>query len=728
MAWYKTGTITVTNGSTTVTGSGTQWIANAGVGEALYAPDGRLYEITNIASDTSITIAPAYLGSTASGQAYTFVPSQSYIRDLASQAADLVNNYSTIANNAGVGKFGDGTVTAPGIRFSDDLDTGFFRSASNEVTFVAGGVAQFKYNASGLSISSGTANVTNLAYTGTLTGGTGVVNIGSGQVYKDASGNLIVGTTATRSVGNGFQQVTSKQFFNELGATDLVGFTSVLNRNDSNALRLVLGKSRATAAGGVTAVQNGDNLATLLFAGADGTTLNSIAAEITASVDGTPGTNDMPGRLVFGTTADGASSPTERMRIDSSGNLQIGTNTSRGKLHSFASAFNPLNSTWATSASFTATGGFGGGLAFVDGSSGYGMWVQDSGGTFAIGQGSTSSALTERMRIDSSGNVGIGTSSPATKLNVIGDIQVSRSTSASDAAINFGSNSNNYIFAGNSSNLMTFATNGSERMRIDSSGNVGIGASLPEGRLQANASGDFSPAIIARSNTSATNWARVDWKNHNVAATGIIYLDQTGNFSIRNDGAAPILFLTNGSNERMRIDSSGNFLVGKTGTDTTNAGAYFEPSSIGYGRLNFIKSTASGTGGTVAAGFYYNGTIVGSISNTSTATSYVTSSDYRLKENVEPMTGALEKVAALKPCTYTWKSDGSDGQGFIAHELQEVVPDCVTGTKDAVDKDGKPQYQGVDTSFLIATLTAALQEQQALIQDLTTRLTTLEGK
>jgi hypothetical protein len=641
MAWYKTGTITVTNGSTTVTGSGTQWIANAGVGEALYAPDGRLYEITNIASDTSITIAPAYLGSTASGQAYTFVPSQSYIRDLASQAADLVNNYSTIANNAGVGKFGDGTVTAPGIRFSDDLDTGFFRSASNEVTFVAGGVAQFKYNASGLSISSGTANVTNLAYTGTLTGGTGVVNIGSGQVYKDASGNLIVGTTATRSVGNGFQQVTSKQFFNELGATDLVGFTSVLNRNDSNALRLVLGKSRATAAGGVTAVQNGDNLATLLFAGADGTTLNSIAAEITASVDGTPGTNDMPGRLVFGTTADGASSPTERMRIDSSGNLQIGTNTSRGKLHSFASAFNPLNSTWATSASFTATGGFGGGLAFVDGSSGYGMWVQDSGGTFAIGQGSTSSALTERMRIDSSGNVGIGTSSPATKLNVIGDIQVSRSTSASDAAINFGSNSNNYIFAGNSSNLMTFATNGSERMRID---------------------------------------------------------------------------------------SSGNLLVGKTGTDTTNAGAYFEPSSIGYGRLNFIKSTASGTGGTVAAGFYYNGTIVGSISNTSTATSYVTSSDYRLKENVEPMTGALEKVAALKPCTYTWKSDGSDGQGFIAHELQEVVPDCVTGTKDAVDKDGKPQYQGVDTSFLIATLTAALQEQQALIQDLTTRLTTLEGK
>ena len=209
MAWFRTGTITVTNGSTTVSGSGTTWIANAAVGEALYAPDGRLYEIANISSDTSLTLGSAYLGSTQSGQAYVIVPSQSYIRDLAAQAADLVNNYSTIANNAGVGKFGDGTLAAPGIRFSDDLDTGFYRSASNEVTFVAGGVAQFKYNASGLQFTSGAINgtviggtaaaagtFTNLAYTGTLTGGTGVINIGSGQVYKDASGNVGIGTDA----------------------------------------------------------------------------------------------------------------------------------------------------------------------------------------------------------------------------------------------------------------------------------------------------------------------------------------------------------------------------------------------------------------------------------------------------------------------------------------------------------------------------------------------------
>jgi len=108
-----------------------------------------------------------------------------------------------------------------------------------------------------------------------------------------------------------------------------------------------------------------------------------------------------------------------------------------------------------------------------------------------------------------------------------------------------------------------------------------------------------------------------------------------------------------------------------------------------------------------------NGSSVGTITTTLSATAYNTSSDYRLKENVAPMTGALATVAQLKPVTYTWKVDGSDGQGFIAHELQAVVPDCVTGEKDAVDADGKPVYQGIDTSFLVATLTAAIQELKA---------------
>jgi hypothetical protein len=95
---------------------------------------------------------------------------------------------------------------------------------------------------------------------------------------------------------------------------------------------------------------------------------------------------------------------------------------------------------------------------------------------------------------------------------------------------------------------------------------------------------------------------------------------------------------------------------------------------------------------------------------------------------IAPMTGALAKVALLKPVTYKWNADGSDGEGFIAHELAEIVPQCVAGEKDAVDEDGNPKYQGIDTSFLVATLTAALQEAHGLIKSLETRISALEAK
>jgi hypothetical protein len=118
-----------------------------------------------------------------------------------------------------------------------------------------------------------------------------------------------------------------------------------------------------------------------------------------------------------------------------------------------------------------------------------------------------------------------------------------------------------------------------------------------------------------------------------------------------------------------------------------------------------------------------NSAVIGSITNSGgTATAYNTSSDYRLKENIAPMTGALEKVASLKPCTYTWKSDGSVGEGFIAHELQEVAPYAVSG-----EKDGE-QMQGVDYGKITPLLTAALQEAIAEIKLLKTRVAELEAK
>jgi trimeric autotransporter adhesin len=182
-------------------------------------------------------------------------------------------------------------------------------------------------------------------------------------------------------------------------------------------------------------------------------------------------------------------------------------------------------------------------------------------------------------------------------------------------------------------------------------------------------------------------------------------------------------------NPRGIFDSDGSFYVGLTPPPGYGGNAAYVITYLGSTRPAMrLYDTLTGSTPSTVINFVRNGNSVGQIFTTDTATSYVTSSDYRLKENVQPMTGALAKVSQLKPCTYTWKSSGSAGQGFIAHELQEVVPEGVYGEKDGVDKDGNPEYQGIDTSFLVATLTAAIQEQQAIITDLKARIETLEAK
>jgi hypothetical protein len=103
-------------------------------------------------------------------------------------------------------------------------------------------------------------------------------------------------------------------------------------------------------------------------------------------------------------------------------------------------------------------------------------------------------------------------------------------------------------------------------------------------------------------------------------------------------------------------------------------------------------------------------------------------SDYRLKHAIVPMTDALEKVALLKPCTFKWKNNDAESQGFIAHELQEVVPQCVSGEKDAVNEDGSIIPQGVDPRYLVATLTAAIQELKTMVDVQAARITALESQ
>jgi hypothetical protein len=186
----------------------------------------------------------------------------------------------------------------------------------------------------------------------------------------------------------------------------------------------------------------------------------------------------------------------------------------------------------------------------------------------------------------------------------------------------------------------------------------------------------------------------------------------------------PLAFYTNNA-ERMRIDSGGALLLATTSTASfTQTGTLY----IGdRGAVDCIQTYRNSTGASGQIGFNNPNGRVGEIYTSGSSTVYATSSDYRLKENIVPMTGALDVVSALKPVSYKWKVDGSDGQGFIAHELQAIVPDCVSGEKDAVDEEGNPIHQGIDTSFLVATLTAAIQEQQTIINDLKARITALEG-
>jgi hypothetical protein len=274
---------------------------------------------------------------------------------------------------------------------------------------------------------------------------------------------------------------------------------------------------------------------------------------------------------------------------------------------------------------------------------------------------------------------------------------------------------------------------GSGQIYKAADGSVGIGTSSPAVKLDVN-KGSEGEYLRAGGDDTGNNGRALRF----TSSTGGGFIGALHTLNAPSSGGT-IAFATN-STERMRIDASGNLLVGTTGTP--NGTSVYGSAFIGEAndrRALYLASSSTATGiGLVR--FYNPNGVVGTITTSATATSYGTSSDYRLKENVAPMTGALAKVAALKPCTYTWKADGSQGQGFIAHELQEVVPDCVTGEKDAVeivddfDDEGNkigtkevPRYQGVDTSFLVATLVAAIQEQQTLIADLTTRLEALEA-
>jgi hypothetical protein len=275
---------------------------------------------------------------------------------------------------------------------------------------------------------------------------------------------------------------------------------------------------------------------------------------------------------------------------------------------------------------------------------------------------------------------------------------------------------------------IAFAEGGAEAMRIASNGNVGIGTTSPSQKLDVNGSVVRNTITVGTSASPAEEVGFISAFSSTSYPTGMYFLN-----SFQTDYGNWLTFKTTNTAgttaERMRIDSSGNVLVNTTSSSQSSKGLKINSDGA---TGNFIYFGITGTGSYNNIAFFRgtDGSLseVGKISTTGSATSYVTSSDYRLKENIFPMTGALDKVLQLKPCTYTWKSDNSNGQGFIAHELADIVPDAVVGEKDEVDAEGNIKPQGVDTSFLVATLTAAIQEQQTIINDLKARVEILEAK
>jgi hypothetical protein len=189
--------------------------------------------------------------------------------------------------------------------------------------------------------------------------------------------------------------------------------------------------------------------------------------------------------------------------------------------------------------------------------------------------------------------------------------------------------------------------------------------------------------------------------------------------------AADTIAFTTAGTEDMRITSAGLLGVNANSFPYTEQLRVNFPNTQGLhlnettnsSSVNYIYLT-KGSGPTNVGAAFYNGSSI----------AWQTTSDYRLKENIVPLTNALDVVKNLKPKSYRWKESQQNDTGFIAHELQALFPQAVSGQKDEVDERGNPRYQGVDVSFLVATLTAAIQELKVIVDAQAVEIAALKAK
>ena len=413
---------------------------------------------------------------------------------------------------------------------------------------------------------------------------------------------------------------------------------------------------------------------------------------------------------------------------------------------------------------------------------------------------SNAGAPSEQMRLTSTG-LGIGTSSPSTKLHVSGVSRFARSTDASQY-LNLTVETGNAVYNAVGSINHVWQNAGTEQMRLDTSGNLGLGvtpsawfasARALQVNKYANVSaniingyGSFAcnayesangvwnyietnPASLYRNALGSHNWSVAPsgtagnaitftqamtldassnlqlgtttaktttwsgsgngmtiggavapglavWDTTDATYVGYIY-QANADTAIGNNATGNLTFAT-GNTERARIDSSGNFLVGTT-SGATDRGTFASPTAS-VNVLGLVTTDDSSGGNFI---MFRNSayTLIGSVSRVSTtnAVVYNTTSDYRLKTVTGTVTGQGARIDALKPIDYQWAEGGQQARGFLAHEFQTIYPNSVTGAKDAVDEKGNPVYQGMQagTAEVIADLVAEIQSLRKRLAD-----------
>jgi len=475
--------------------------------------------------------------------------------------------------------------------------------------------------------------------------------------------------------------------------------------------------------------------------------------------------------------------------VDASGNIGFKTSSPRALVDFGAgTGFGVLNQTVANyQAVFESpqgTGNVARNIAFAVGTNGIGAAINavDNGASDATGliiATGTAGSISERLRITSDGKLGLGTSSPDTNLEIAlsgssaNGLLLSSDNADTSARLFFqnATAGEGYAILQDSGGLdfrsgaTAGTSSGTQRVRIDSSGRLLVGTSsgrtvngidatiFNEGTsggassiaLVRNSDNTGSPFVLFAKSRGTSNGSNTIVQTDDilggVAFAGADGTDiQTLGALIEakvdgtpgaNDMPGRLVFATTADGassptERMRIGSDGFVRIGSP-SPAVDAFLNVECNTS----TAAIESSVDGGGVTLRTHISFsnsNGT-VGSITTTGSATAYNTSSDYRLKENVVPLTGAADRLNQLQVHRFNFIADPDKTvDGFIAHEAQAVVPECVTGTKDEVDADGNPVYQGIDQSKLVPLLTAALQEAMERIETLEAEVQQLKGQ